>query len=436
MSKTTVVWLRRDLRIEDNTALSNALAREKNVQLLFIFDAAILDRLEKDDARVSFIFQQLHAINEKVREKGSSVLIRYGSPKDVFSELHQKIGLNSIYINHDYEPYAIGRDQKIADWAAQHEIQFNSSKDQVIFEKNDVLKDDGKPYVVFTPYKRKWIQHFESLPKYTTNKECNWSNLRPLNADEHIISNLKDIGFESTTVALQEFDLSLELIENYEAKRNFPAENGTSRIGVHLRFGTISIRKLVEKAYAAKNHTFLSELIWREFFMQILWHFPYTIDQSFKPKYDRIQWNNNPEDFERWKSGTTGYPLVDAGMRELNTSGYMHNRVRMLCASFLCKHLLIDWRWGEAYFASKLLDFELASNVGNWQWAAGSGVDAAPYFRIFNPESQIKKFDQRLKYISKWVPDFQELTYPQPIVEHKWARERCLKVYKESLESL
>ena len=435
MTKTTIVWLRRDLRLEDNTALRNALAEEKNVQLLFIFDPAILDRLEKDDARVSFIFEQLHAIDEKVQEKGSSVLIRFGAPNDVFSELQQEIGLNSIYINHDYEPYAIKRDRQIAEWAAQHEIQFNSYKDQVIFEKNDVLKDDGKPYVVFTPYKRKWIQHFESLPKYNQNQECNWSNLRPLNAAEQKISSLKDIGFEPTKIALQEFDLSSALIENYEAKRNFPAQNGTSRIGVHLRFGTISIRKLVQKAYAANNHTFLSELIWREFFMQILWHFPHTINQSFKPKYDRIQWNNNSEDFERWKSGTTGYPLVDAGMRELNTSGYMHNRVRMLCASFLCKHLLIDWRWGEAYFASKLLDFELASNVGNWQWAAGSGVDAAPYFRIFNPESQIKKFDQRLAYISKWVPDFQELTYPQPMVEHKWARERCLKVYKESLES-
>lgn len=435
MTKTTIVWLRRDLRLEDNTALRNALAEEKNVQLLFIFDPAILDRLEKDDARVSFIFEQLRAIDEKVQEKGSSVLIRFGAPEDVFSELQQEIGLNSIYINHDYEPYAIKRDRQIAEWAAQHEIQFKSSKDQVIFEKNDVLKDDGKPYVVFTPYKRKWIQHFESLPKYNQNKECNWSNLRLLNTAEHKISSLKDIGFEPTKIALQEFDLSSALIENYEAKRNFPAQNGTSRIGVHLRFGTISIRKLVQKAYAANNHTFLSELIWREFFMQILWHFPHTINQSFKPKYDRIQWNNNSEDFERWKSGTTGYPLVDAGMRELNTSGYMHNRVRMLCASFLCKHLLIDWRWGEAYFASKLLDFELASNVGNWQWAAGSGVDAAPYFRIFNPESQIKKFDQRLAYISKWVLDFQELTYPQPMVEHKWARERCLKVYKESLES-
>ncbi len=435
MTKTTIVWLRRDLRLEDNTALRNALAEEKNVQLLFIFDPAILDRLEKDDARVSFIFEQLRAIDEKVQEKGSSVLIRFGAPEDVFSELQQEIGLNSIYINHDYEPYAIKRDRQIAEWAAQHEIQFKSSKDQVVFEKNDVLKDDGKPYVVFTPYKRKWIQHFESLPKYNQNKECNWSNLRLLNTAEHKISSLKDIGFEPTKIALQEFDLSSALIENYEATRNFPAQNGTSRIGVHLRFGTISIRKLVQKAYAANNHTFLSELIWREFFMQILWHFPHTINQSFKPKYDRIQWNNNSEDFERWKSGTTGYPLVDAGMRELNTSGYMHNRVRMLCASFLCKHLLIDWRWGEAYFASKLLDFELASNVGNWQWAAGSGVDAAPYFRIFNPESQIKKFDQRLAYISKWVPDFQELTYPQPMVEHKWARERCLKVYKESLES-
>ncbi len=435
MTKTSIVWLRRDLRLEDNTALRNALAAHKNVQLLFIFDPSILDRLEKDDARVSFIFEQLRAIDDKVQEKDSSVLIRFGAPKDVFSELHQEIGLNSIYINHDYEPYAIKRDRQIAEWAAQHEIQFNSCKDQVIFEKNDVLKDDGKPYVVFTPYKRKWIQHFESLPKYNQNQECNWSNLRPLHAGEHKISSLKDIGFEPTKIVLQEFDLSSSLIENYEAKRNFPAQNGTSRIGVHLRFGTISIRKLVQKAYAANNHTFLSELIWREFFMQILWHFPHTINQSFKPKYDRIQWNNNPEDFERWKSGTTGYPLVDAGMRELNTSGYMHNRVRMLCASFLCKHLLIDWRWGEAYFASKLLDFELASNVGNWQWAAGSGVDAAPYFRIFNPESQIKKFDQRLAYISKWVPDFQELTYPQPVVEHKWARERCLKVYKESLES-
>ncbi|MGB2554977.1 MAG: cryptochrome/photolyase family protein, partial [Flavobacteriaceae bacterium] len=319
MTKTTIVWLRRDLRLEDNTALRNALAEEKNVQLLFIFDPAILDRLEKDDARVSFIFEQLRAIDEKVQEKGSSVLIRFGAPVDVFSELQQEIGLNSIYINHDYEPYAIKRDRQIAEWAAQHEIQFKSSKDQVIFEKNDVLKDDGKPYVVFTPYKRKWIQHFESLPKYNQNKECNWSNLRLLNTAEHKISSLKHIGFEPTKIALQEFDLSSALIENYEAKRNFPAQNGTSRIGVHLRFGTISIRKLVQKAYAANNHTFLSELIWREFFMQILWHFPHTINQSFKPKYDRIQWNNNSEDFERWKSGTTGYPLVDAGMRELNT---------------------------------------------------------------------------------------------------------------------
>lgn len=435
MTKTDVVWLRRDLRIEDNIALNNALSEGENIQVLFIFDSAILDRLGKDDARVSFIFEQLHSIDEKLREKGSSLLIRYGSTKDVFDELHHDICLNSIYINHDYEPYAIDRDQKIADWAAQQGIRFTSSKDQVIFEKNDVLKDDGKPYVVFTPYKRKWIQHYESLPRYIQNREYNWSNLRPVHEDEHKITTLKDIGFKPSTVPLQEFDLSLDLIENYEAKRNFPSENGTSRIGVHLRFGTISIRTLVEKAYAAKNHIFLSELIWREFFMQILWHFPHTINQSFKPKYDRIQWNNNSEDFERWKLGTTGYPLVDAGMRELNTSGYMHNRVRMLCASFLCKHLLIDWRWGEAYFASKLLDFELASNVGNWQWAAGSGVDAAPYFRIFNPESQIKKFDKRLEYTRKWVPDFQELTYPKPIVEHKWARERCLRVYKESLES-
>ena len=244
---------------------------------------------------------------------------------------------------------------------------------------------------------------------------------------------LSDIGFIKSNQKIKKHTVTPALIQNYEDTRNFPAQDSTSKLGPHLRFGTVSIRKMIEKAITEKNEIFWQELIWREFFMQILWHFPHTSKNSFKAKYDRIDWRNNEAEFLKWCNGQTGYPLVDAGMRQLNKTGFMHNRIRMLVGSFLCKHLLIDWRWGEAYFAEKLHDYEMASNIGNWQWVAGSGVDAAPYFRIFNPTTQIKKFDNDLAYIKKWVPDFQEFTYPKEMVDHKEARERCLATYKEAL---
>ena len=240
------------------------------------------------------------------------------------------------------------------------------------------------------------------------------------------------MGLKESSIEIPSARFPSEIIKNYHNTRNLPAENGISRLGVHLRFGTISIRRLAEQALAL-NKTYLNELVWREFFMMILWHFPKVVDYSFKPAYDFIEWRNDEKEFEAWCNGKTGYPMVDAGMRELNQTGYMHNRVRMITASFLTKHLLVDWRWGERYFAEKLLDYELSSNNGGWQWAAGSGCDAAPYFRVFNPELQTKKFDPELKYIRKWVPEFEGFNYPEPIVEHKFARQRALDTYKQGL---
>ena len=300
-----------------------------------------------------------------------------------------------------------------------------------IFEKNEIVKQNGNPYKVYTPYSRKWLEAFQEKgiqfypsEKYLENCVC---------IEKHPFLTLSDIGFTKSNITSEGYNVSTRLINEYEQTRNFPAQNATSKLGAHLRFGAVSVRQMVDKASKSSNITFLKELIWREFFMQILWHFPHTPKKAFKPKYDRILWRNNEADFKAWCNGQTGYPLVDAGMRELNKTGFMHNRVRMLVGSFLCKHLLIDWRWGEAYFAEKLLDYEMSSNVGNWQWVAGSGVDASPYFRIFNPTTQIKKFDKDLMYIRKWVPEFQELTYSKEIIEHKFARERCLKVYKEAV---
>jgi len=312
----------------------------------------------------------------------------------------------------------------------EHGIDFKTSKDQVIFEKSEVVKDDGLPYVVYTPFSRKWKEKFKtiSLPNYPSE-----NLLDKIALHSYPFLSLTDIGFETSSIKITPFDVSDKLVDQYESTRNFPAMSGTSMIGAYLRFGAVSIRKMVAKAIASKNETFWNELIWREFFMQILWHFPHTIHKSFKEKYDAIEWNNNETEFQKWCEGKTGYPMVDAGMRELNATGHMHNRVRMVVASFLCKHLLIDWRWGETYFALKLFDYEQASNVGNWQWAAGSGVDAAPYFRIFNPAEQIKKFDKDLKYIKKWVPEVETSAYSLPIVDHKEARERCLRVYKEAV---
>jgi deoxyribodipyrimidine photo-lyase len=432
--KVSVFWFRRDLRLDDNVGLSHVLQAECPVLPIFIFDPEILDKLPKDDARVSFIHGQVQKMHDQLqKEFQSGVAQFFDDPVSVFKKLQQQYDIHAVYTNHDYEPYAIKRDSLVHDFLKEHNISFKTFKDQVIFEKSEVVKGDGDPYVVYTPYMKRWKENFDAgkhLNEYETT--VHFDNLVK-NAGFPQLS-LKDIGFKPSEIKVPDYTLTSDLIKNYEGTRNYPAkEHGTSRLGPHLRFGTVSIRKMVRKAIEEESETFWNELIWREFFMQILWHFPETVHKAFKPKYDRIEWRNNEKEFELWKSGKTGYALVDAGMRELNATGYMHNRVRMLVASFLCKHLLIDWRWGEAYFAEKLLDYEMASNVGNWQWAAGSGVDAAPYFRIFNPMTQVDKFDKDKEYINQWIPELQELNYPQKIVDHKMARERCLKVYKQAV---
>lgn len=426
----TIFWFRRDLRLDDNTSLFHALQNNENVLPVFIFDETILQYLEKNDARVAFIHNQLEKINNDLAKMNKSLAVFYGKPLEIFEKLIAENKITSVYTNHDYEPYARKRDKVLNDLFKQHKIEFKTCKDQVIFEKSEITKEDGLPYVVYTPYSNKW------KTKLKETKLVNYPSetlLEKITQHSYPFLSLNDIGFEKTTIELPEYNISEKLVSEYEATRNFPAIEGTSLIGIHLRFGTISIRKLVQHAVQFQNETYLKELIWREFFMQILWHFPHTINQSFKSKYDKIKWVNNEDLFQKWCDGKTGYPMVDAGMRELNATGHMHNRVRMVVASFLCKHLLIDWRWGETYFASKLLDYEQASNIGNWQWAAGSGVDAAPYFRIFNPSEQIKKFDKELKYIKKWVPELETLDYPNPIVDHKEAREKCLRVYKDAV---
>lgn len=425
-----IFWFRRDLRLEDNKGFFEALMEEEAVLPIFIFDKNIIDELPKDDARVNFIHDLLLEMNVELEKKDKKLAIFHGVPAQVFEEIATSNTISNVYINHDYEPYARQRDLEVYQVFKKHNIGFKTFKDQVIFEKSEVTKDDGLPYVVYTPYSRKWKEKFNSIKLENYKSQL---LLDRITAHNYPFLSLKDIGFEPSKIKITPFDFSPTLIQNYEDTRNFPAQNKTSYLGAYLRFGAVSIRKIVAKAASEQNETFLKELIWREFFMQILWHFPHTKNKSFKAKYDAIHWNNDEKEFEKWCDGKTGYPFVDAGMRELNAKGYMHNRVRMIVASFLCKHLLIDWRWGEAYFASKLLDYEQASNVGNWQWAAGSGVDAAPYFRIFNPTEQIKKFDKDLKYIKKWIPELETSHYPAPIVDHKWARERCLKVYKEAV---
>lgn len=427
----TIFWFRRDLRIDDNHGLFEALNSEEKILPVFIFDKTILDELPQDDARVSFIHQLLHRINSKLTEKGKSLAVFYGEPKIIFEKLLSENKIDAVYTNHDYEPYARKRDLAMFQIFKSHNVIFKTYKDQVIFEKSEVTKEDGLPYVVYTPYAKKWRENFSKIKLQDYNSE---KLLDKIVTHSYPFLSLKDIRFSSSKIKIPDFDISKNLIDNYEQTRNFPALDKTSHLGPHLRFGAVSIRKMITKVAQENNPVFWNELIWREFFMQILWHYPHTINKSFRSKYDAVKWHNDETEFKNWCEGKTGYPFVDAGMRELNATGHMHNRVRMIVASFLCKHLLIDWRWGETYFAQKLLDYEQSSNVGNWQWAAGSGVDAAPYFRIFNPSEQIKKFDKDLKYIKKWIPELETADYPEPIVEHKFARERCLRVYKEALE--
>ena len=427
-----IFWFRRDLRLDDNVGFFEALNSEYPVLPIFIFDTEILDELPKDDARVSFIHHTLQEMRTTLETDFSSTIAMFnGDPITVHQKILDNYTIKAVYTNHDYEPYATKRDKAIRKLLEAHNISLYTFKDQVIFEKSEVTKDNGEPYVVYTPYMKKWRTIFRTEDLKTYDCRSLFKNLVKTKHSPNL--SLSDIGFVPSSQNIEPYNVSTTIIKAYEATRNFPSKDATSRLGPHLRFGTVSVRKMMIKAMAEDNDTFMKELIWREFFMQILWHFPHTQHKAFKSKYDTIKWRNNKEDFEKWKNGETGYPLVDAGMRQLNKTGFMHNRVRMLVGSFLCKHLLIDWRWGEAYFAEKLHDYEMASNIGNWQWVAGSGVDAAPYFRIFNPTSQITKFDKSLDYIKKWVPDFQELTYPKEMVDHKMARERCLAVYKEAV---
>ncbi|SNR48634.1 deoxyribodipyrimidine photo-lyase [Maribacter sedimenticola] len=432
--KVSIFWFRRDLRLDDNVGFLEALKGDFPVLPIFIFDTEILSKLPKDDARLNFIYDTSQQMRNELQENhNSSLAMYYGKPKSVFAELLKEYEIECVFTNRDYEPYAKERDEHIEKLLADNDIPFKTFKDQVIFEKAEIVKDDGEPYVVYTPYKNKWKENFDAdkhLKIHYTSQ-----HLHNLIAHTRLPNlSLSDIGFEKSEIEVPDYDVTPTLIENYEDTRNFPAlDYGTSHLGPHLRFGTVSVRKMIKKAIAEKNEVFWSELIWREFFMTILWHFPHTTDNAFKPKYDRIEWRNNEDEFDKWKNGNTGYLLVDAGMRELNNTGYMHNRVRMLVASFLCKHLLIDWRWGETYFAEKLLDYEMSSNVGNWQWAAGSGVDASPYFRIFNPMTQVDKFDKKKEYIKKWIPEYGTDDYPEKMVDHKKARERCLETYKNAL---
>lgn len=425
MDKVNIFWFRRDLRLEDNTGLHHALHSGLKVIPVFIFDTEILNSLQnKRDRRVDYIHQALQQIHKELEKHNSRLYVYHDAPMEAFKRIIQDFNVDKVFCNRDYEPQAIQRDRKIADFLLNHHIQLKDFKDQVIFEKNNILKNDLSPYTVFTPYSKKWKENLKNIETLTTN----WEQFANYKGPLEIIS-LKDIGFEKTDIEFIKPELNSNIIDSYGKYRDFPAMDYTTHLGTALRFGTISIRKCVQ--YAVKhNEVWLNELIWREFFMQILYHFPSVVHQCFKKKYENMVWRNNEQEFKAWCEGRTGYPIVDAGMRQLNETGFMHNRVRMITASFLTKHLLIDWRWGEAYFAEKLLDYDLAANNGNWQWAAGCGCDAAPYFRIFNPYEQTKKFDKDSQYIRKWLP---ENYTEEPIVEHAKARERALKAYKQAL---
>jgi len=431
MQKVVLFWFRRDLRLEDNAGLYYALKKGLPVLPIFIFDKNILDKLEdKKDGRVEFIHQAILNLNEQLKEFGSSIKVFHSTPENVFNKFVKEYDIECVYTNHDYEPYANERDVAVKEFLINNKIEFKTYKDQCIFEKDEVVKDDGKPYTIFTPYSRKWklrLTDFHVKPYPNKKYFKNFIQTKTFN-----IPTLKELGFEKSGLEFPSTTISKSIVANYKEQRDFPAIKGTSKLSLHLRFGTVSIRALAKQALLL-NETWLNELIWRDFYMMILYHFPHVAKNSFKTQYDRIEWRNNEHEFKAWCEGKTGFPIVDAGMRELNSTGFMHNRVRMIVASFLVKDLLIDWRWGEAYFAQKLLDFDLSANNGGWQWAAGSGCDAAPYFRVFNPTEQTKKFDPKYEYVRKWVPEFNTAKYPKPIVDHSAARLRVLSVYKDAL---
>ena len=430
MITQSIFWFRRDLRLIDNHGLFQALTQSKIVNPIFIFDENITKKLDTNDHRLAFIKSQLNNLDKELIKFNSSLNIYYGSPIKIFEKIINENSIDAVFWNKDYEPYAIKRDKEIEKLLKSNNIKSFNFKDQVIFEEREVVKNDGSPYVVYTPYSKKWIEKFSNKDVKHFKSETFLSKIKRL---KKLNTNTKTFDINESNIKPPKVNFNNDIINNYERDRNTPETDGTSKLGLHLRFGTKSIRSLVKKSNLSENKTFLKELIWREFFMQILWHFPETTTQCFKSKYEKIKWRNNMDEFNAWCEGKTGYPIVDAGMRELNETGFMHNRVRMITASFLCKHLLIDWRIGEKYFASKLFDYEQSSNIGNWQWVAGCGVDASPYFRIFNPYEQQKKFDKEKVYIKKWISEYETTKYPQEIVNHKLARERCLKAYKKAV---
>jgi deoxyribodipyrimidine photo-lyase len=431
--KIAIFWHRRDLRLHDNAGLYYALKSGYPVLPLFIFDKLILDQLEnKEDKRITFIYDAVTELKNQLHQSESDILIRYGNPVDIWKSLVEEYDIAEVYTNNDYESYAKDRDGQVKDLLKKVGAEFKSCKDQVIFEKQELLTGQNTIYSVFTPYSKAWKTKMNDfyLSSYPTEKY--FRNFVKINSLP--VPSYKEMGFIETDHLFPPDKVDSNLIEDYAETRNFPAVAGTSRMGIHLRFGTISIRDLARKA-RGHSETFLNELIWRDFYFQILWNFPKVGEgKAFRGDYDKIKWRNNEEEFALWCQGKTGYPLIDAGMHQLNETGFMHNRLRMVTASFLIKHLLIDWRWGEAYFAQKLLDYDLSANNGGWQWVAGSGTDAAPYFRIFNPDAQAQKFDPKAEYIKRWVPELNTMNYPAPMVDHKFARERCLKVYKEALD--
>jgi len=430
--ETVIFWHRRDLRINDNAGFYKAL-KAGTVQPVFIFDKHILDQLPENDQRVLFIHNEIEKLKAEYHNLGCDLKVFYGKPLEIIPEFAAELKAGQVFTNRDYEPYALERDAHMHKLLTEKNISFSGAKDHVIFEKNEVLKPDGTPYTIFTPYMRKWKATLNDfylseypVEKYTRNLLQSPGSSR--------IPSLEKMGFgDKQTVDFPSEKVNTSILKHYDETRDIPSIDGTSRMSLHLRFGTVSIRELAKKGMKA-NEKYFNELIWRDFYQMIIFHFPHSAKNSFKRNYDRVRWEHNDTHFEAWCAGKTGYPLVDAGMRELNTTGFMHNRVRMVVASFLTKHLLIDWRLGEGYFAEKLLDYELASNVGGWQWASGSGCDAAPYFRVFNPTSQQQKFDPEFEYVRKWVPEFGTENYPEPIIDHAFARERVLARYKEALK--
>ncbi|HMN68683.1 MAG TPA: deoxyribodipyrimidine photo-lyase [Bdellovibrionales bacterium] len=430
----TVFWFRRDLRLEDNRGLEKALVQGRPVVPVFIFDSDILKSLSGRDARVEFIHGTLRDLDERLKKFGSALQVYFDTPENAWREILKRFRVEAIHLNEDYEPYALKRDRKIADLASSKGVSFEEHKDQVLFAKSEIAKDDGRPYRMFTPYWRKWRAELKATKGAAAKDVPSEKHAQNFAKLEPRMPSLEQIGFTPSGISVPKLKFDRASLRSYGRVRDrMDLENATSRLGTHLRFGTLSVRRAVREALDL-NETWLKELVWREFFMQILHHYPYTVGQPFDARFAKMPWRDDARGFKAWREGRTGYPIVDAGMRELSATGFMHNRARMITASFLTKHLLIDWRLGERHFAEKLLDFELSSNVGNWQWVAGSGCDAAPYFRIFNPSLQAKKFDKAGAYVRRWVPEFGTGKYPEPIVDHEMARRRALTVYSKHIK--